>query len=46
MIEITIIGNNTKFKTNDLELYIEGDFEIKKIGTEVPIIKVIEDNQQ
>lgn len=38
MIQITIIDNQTNIKTNDFEINIEGDFEIKKKGTEVPII--------
>lgn len=32
MIEITIINNQTKIKTNDLEIFIDGNFEIKNIN--------------
>ena len=41
MIEITIIGNKTKIKTNDIEIFIDGSFEIKKKGAEAPLINVI-----
>lgn len=46
MIEITILDGHTKIETNDLNMYIEGDFELKKEGTEVPTINVIAGNQQ
>lgn len=46
MIEILIINNQTKIKTNDIEVKIEGGFEIKKKGAEAPIINVIAENQQ
>ena len=38
--------NQTKIETNDLNIYIEGDFELKKEGTEVPTISVIADKQK
>lgn len=40
MIRIVIIDNKTKIQTNDLEIYIEGSFEIKKKGAEAPEINV------
>lgn len=40
MVEITIINNQAKIKTNDLEIYIEGSFEIKKTGAEAPIVSI------
>lgn len=40
MIEITIIDNQTNIKTNDLQIHIEGNFEIKK-SAEAPIINVV-----
>ena len=40
MIEIVIIENKTSIKTSDLQLYINGSFEIKKEGAEAPIINV------
>lgn len=40
MIEIIINDNITKMKTNDLQIYIEGSFEIKKEGAEAPVINV------
>ncbi len=40
MVQIIIIDNQTKIKTNDLEIHIEGGFEIKKEGAEAPIINV------
>lgn len=40
MIQIVINNNQTKIKTNDLEIHIEGSFEIKKEGAEAPIINV------
>lgn len=46
MVQITIIDNQTSIKTNDFEINIEGDFEIKKKGTKVPIINVIADKQK
>lgn len=45
MIEIIILDNRTKIKTNDIEIFIEGNFEIKKNGAEAPIISEI-NNQQ
>lgn len=46
MVQIAIIDNKTNIKTNDLEIYIEGNFEIKKKGAEAPIINVIADKQK
>lgn len=37
MVEIVIIDNQTRIKIGDIEIFISGDFEIKKKGTEVPI---------
>lgn len=45
VIEIIILDNRTKIKTNDIEIFIEGNFEIKKNGAEAPIISEI-NNQQ
>lgn len=45
MIEILINDNLTKIKTNDLQVIIDGDYEIKKIGAEAPIINVINSQQ-
>lgn len=41
MIEIVINDNVTNIKTNDIEVYIEGSFEIKKEGAEAPVVNVI-----
>ena len=38
MIEIVINDNVTNIKTDDIEVYIEGSFEIKKEGAEAPIV--------
>lgn len=46
MIEITILNEHTQIETNDLNIFIEGDFELKKEGTEVPTINVIAGSQQ
>jgi len=46
MVQITIIDNQTNIKTNDLDINILGTFELKKKGTEVPIINVIADKQK
>ena len=46
MVEITIIDNLTNIKTNDLDIIIEGNFEIKKEGAEAPVVNVIATNQQ
>lgn len=40
MVEITINDNVTSIKTNDIQIFIEGSFEIKKKGAEAPIINV------
>lgn len=40
MVEIIINNNITSVKTNDLQVFIEGGFEIKKEGAEAPIINV------
>ena len=40
MVEITINDNVTSIKTNDIKIFIEGSFEIKKKGAEAPIINV------
>ena len=41
MIEILINNNTTNIKTQDIDIFIEGSFEIKKEGAEAPIINVI-----
>lgn len=46
MVEITINENLTRISTNDLNVLIEGDFEIKKKGAEAPVVNVIATNQQ
>lgn len=46
MIEIIINDNLTKIKTNDIEIYIEGSFEIKKEGAEASIVNVIANKQK
>ncbi len=46
MIEIVINNNITNIKTNDIEVYIEGSFEIKKEGAEAPIVNVIANKQK
>ena len=40
MIQILINDNLTNVKTNDLEINIEGGFQIKKEGAEAPVINV------
>lgn len=40
MVQIIINGKYTKVQTNDLQICIEGSFEIKKEGAEAPIINV------
>lgn len=46
MVEIIIIDNKSKIKTNDIEIYIDGPFEIKKEGAEAPIVNVIVKKQR
>ena len=46
MVEIIILDNLTKIKTNDLDIFIEGDFELKKEGAKAPTVSVIGYNQQ
>ena len=46
MIEIVINENVTNIKTDDIEVYIEGSFEIKKEGAEAPIVNVIANKQK
>ena len=46
MIEIVINDNVTNIKANDIEVYIEGSFEIKKEGAEAPIVNVIANKQK
>ena len=46
MIQITINANQTNIKTNELEVNIEGSFELKKEGDNAPIISVIANSQQ
>lgn len=46
MIEIFFMDNVTNIKTNDIEIFIEGSFEIKKEGAKAPTIKVIADKQR
>lgn len=41
MIEVIINDNLTKIKTNNIEIYIRGSFEIKKEGAEAPVINEI-----
>lgn len=41
MIEITIIDNKTKIQTNDINIYINGGFELKKEGAKAPTLNVI-----
>lgn len=41
MVEIIIINNQTKIKTKDLQINIEGGFEIKKEGDNAPTIKLV-----
>ncbi len=40
MIQIVINDEKTNIKTKDLEINIEGTFEIKKEGAEAPVINV------
>lgn len=46
MVQITIIDNHTKIETNNLHVYIEGGFEIKKRGAEAPVVNVIAEMQK
>ena len=46
MVEIIINENLTNIKTNDIDIYIEGSFEIKKEGAEAPIVNVIANKQK
>ena len=46
MIEIVINDNVTNIKTDDIEVYIEGPFEIKKEGAQAPIVNVIANKQK
>jgi len=41
MVEIIIINNQTNIKTKDLQINIEGSFEIKKEGDNAPTIKLV-----
>lgn len=41
MIQIIINEKLTNIKTNDIEILIEGKFELKKEGAEAPKIKII-----
>ena len=45
MVEILINDNVTNIKTNDINIFINGDFEITKKGAEAPAINVIADKQ-
>ena len=45
MVEITILENSTNIKTNDINIFIDGDFELKKEGANLPEIRVIANNQ-
>ena len=45
MVEIVINNNISKIKTNDINIYIEGSFEIKKEGAEAPVVNVIANKQ-
>lgn len=40
MVQIIINDEKTNIKTNDLEINLEGRFEIKKEGAEAPVINV------
>lgn len=40
MVEIIINDNIASIKTNDIQVTIEGSFEIKKEGAEAPTINV------
>lgn len=40
MIEIIIIDNVATIKTNDIQIIVEGNFQIKKEGAEAPVINV------
>ena len=44
-MEIVINNNISKIKTNDINIYIEGSFEIKKEGAEAPVVNVIANKQ-
>lgn len=45
MLEILINDNVTNIKANDINIFINGDFEITKKGAEAPVINVIADKQ-
>ena len=45
MVEILINDNVTNIKTNDINVFINGEFEITKKGAEAPVINVIADKQ-
>lgn len=45
MVEILINDNISNIKTNDINIFINGDFEITKKGAEAPIINVIANKQ-
>jgi hypothetical protein len=40
MVEIIINDNITSIKTNDIQVIVEGNFQIKKEGAEAPVINV------
>ena len=43
MIQITIIiDGKTVIKIDDVEIFISGDFEIKKKGAEAPVVNIKE----
>jgi len=41
MIEVTIIDSKTKIKTDDINIFIDGGFELKKEGAKAPTLNVI-----
>ena len=41
MVQITIIDNQTVIKVDNMEIFISGDFEIKKKDEEEPVIETI-----
>ena len=45
MVEITILENTTNIKTNDINIFIDGDFELKKEGVKAPEVSVIANSQ-
>lgn len=45
MFQIINDGEHTKIFISELEIYIKGDFEIKKKGTEVPNFNEISNQQ-